>query len=387
MDPAIRQLLAVVRCRDAGGAEALSAALSAADWGELLRAAEAHRMLGLTFRRSTDFCRDAPPPSAQSALSAAYRASSTRALRQEARLLDVITRLDAAGVPAVPLKGPLLSTLVYGEAGLRYSSDLDVLVRVDDFPTAARTLAASGWCPASQAQVAQHGFLEEAECELLLEHPGTGLFLELHWRTGSRFGHASLPAEPLIARAEPCELLGRSVRCLRDDDHFLVLCMHGATHVWGHLELIGTVAELLTQGRVADWGDLLRRARALGCRRRVLVAAALARGLAGVILPEAVEAELAGDEGAERLARQAAAALEAVPGPRSSRRRLYDLVWQSACLDSTPARLRHLLARVFVPGVVDLDWMPLPRPLFGVYYVLRPLRLMAQHARGAVRSG
>jgi len=344
-------------------------------------------MLAILFRRTTDYCRGEAPPSAQSALSAAYRASSIRALRQEARLLDVITRLDAAGIPAVPLKGALLSRLVYGDAGLRYSSDLDVLVRAADFPIAARTLAASGWRPASRTQIEQHGFLEDAECEVLLEHRATGLFLELHWRTGSRFGHASLPAEPLIAKAELCDLLGRAVHCLRDDDHFLVLCMHGATHVWGHLELISTISEFFVQDRIADWGELLRRARALGCRRRVLVGAALARGLAGVVLPEAVETELAGDEGAERLARQAAAALEAVPGPRSSRRRLHDLVWQSASLDSAPARLWHLLTRVFVPGGLDLDWMPLPRPLSGVYYVLRPLRLLAQHARGAVRSG
>ncbi len=344
-------------------------------------------MLALTFRRTTDFWRGEPPPFAQDALSAAYRASSTRALRQEARLLDVITRLDAVGIAAVPLKGPTLSTLVYGDAGLRYSSDLDVLVSAADFPLAARTLAASGWRPASPAQVAQHDVLEDAECELLLEHAGTGLFLELHWRTGSRFGHASLPAEPLIARAEPCELLGCAVRCLRDDDNVLVLCMHGATHVWGHLELISTIAEFFVLDRIADWGELLARARALGCRRRVLVAAALARGLAGAVLPEAVETGLAQDPGAERLAQRAAAALEAVPGPRSSRRRLHDLVWASASLDSTSARLWHLLTRVFIPGSVDMDWVPLPRPLFGVYYVLRPLRLLAQHARGTVRSG
>ena len=156
--------------------------------------------------------------------------------------------------------------------------------------------------------------LEAAECELLLEHAGTGLFLELHWRTGPRFAHASFPAEPLIAAARPCELLGREIACLSDDDHFLVLCVHGATHRWDRLELVCTIAEFIVAGLVADWPALLRRAAALECRRRVLVAAALARGLAGAALPPPVAAALAADRGAEDLALAAAADLRAASG-------------------------------------------------------------------------
>ena len=344
-------------------------------------------MAALLFRRTTDHCREAPPPPALGALAGACRAGSTRALRQEVRLLDALTCLDGVGIAAVPFKGPLLSKLAYGDAGLRYSSDLDVLVSAADLPKAARTLEAAGWRVVSQDQLALHGFLEDAECELLLEHTATGLFLELHWRTGPRIAHASIPAEPLIGRAEPCELLGRPIRCLRHDDHFLVLCLHGATHVWDHLELVATIAEFFARELAGDWVELLRRACALGCRRRVLIAAALARGLAGVTLPAAVERALAADPGAGRLAQQAAAQLEAVPGPRSLLRRLRSLYWQSAALDTTPARLRHLAARVLVPGGRELDWMPMPRPRSGVYYVLRPLRLATEYARGTARSG
>jgi hypothetical protein len=383
-DSAILQLVAVTRCRDGADGAALAAALDAADWAALLRAAEAHGMLGLVHRRTADHCPDVVPSYAAETLVAAYRGGATRGLRQEARLRAVVERLREASIPSVPFKGPTLAQLVYGDVALRYASDLDVLVGAADVTQAVEALVGAGWRLASPGQTDRHDLLEAAECELLLEHPATGLFLELHWRTGPRLAHASFPAEALIARARPCDLLGGEVACLDDSDHFLVLCLHGATHRWDQLELVCTIAEFIARDLVADWPELLQRAARLECRRRVLVAAALARGLAGVALPPAVAAALAGDPGAERLALAAAADLRPVPGPLSGARRLLGIVWQSAVLDTPGERLRHLVARTVVPGGRDLDWLAVPRPLSGAYYLVRPLRLAAQYARRAV---
>ena len=386
-DPTILCLLAVARCRDGAGEEALGSLLGAADWDALLGAAEAHGMLGLLYRRTAVCCPGVVPRRASAALAAAYRAAATRGLRQEVRLRDVIEVLEAAGVACVPFKGPTLAHLVYGDVAMRYATDLDLLVATADVARAAEALVGAGWRLASQGQTAQHDVLEAAECELLLEHAGTGLFLELHWRTGPRFAHASFPAEPLIAAARPCELLGREIACLSDDDHFLVLCVHGATHRWDRLELVCTIAEFIVAGLVADWPALLRRAAALECHRRVLVAAALARGLAGAALPPPVAAALAADRGAEDLALAAAAELRAQPGPRTGRRRLGGIVWQAMVLDTPAARARHLIARVLVPGGRDLDWLTVPRSLRVAYYLFRPLRLAAEYLRKAARTG
>jgi hypothetical protein len=384
-DPVILGLVAVARCRDQAGAAALSSVLKAADWDALLRAAEAHGMLGILHRRTADHCPGVVPARAAEALTAGYRACATRGLRQEARMLEVIDHLRESGIPCVPFKGPALARLVYGDVALRYATDLDVLVAMSDVARAVEVLMGSGWRLASQVQTDQHDLLEAAECELLLEHIATGLFLELHWRTGPRFAHASFAAEPLIARARPCELLGREVTCLRDSDHFLVLCVHGATHRWDQLELVCTIAEFIGGDLVSDWATLLDRAGRLECRRRVLVAAALARGLVGVDLPPAVVAGLADDPGVERLALAVAADLRAVPRPLAGVRRLRSIAWQAAALDTPGERLRHLIARVFVPGGRDLDWLTVPRSLAGVYYLLRPLRLAAQYAGRAFR--
>jgi len=52
------------------------------------------------------------------------------------------------------------------------------------------------------------------------------------------------------------------------------------------------------------------------------------------------------------------------------------LRWQAAALDTRPDRIRHLVARVFVPGAGDWDAVHLPRGMRWLYYLVRPLRLM-----------
>src|SRR5262245_21531123 len=40
----------------------------------------------------------------------------------------VVERLAQEGIPALPLKGPQLATILYGDSGLRMTNDVDVLV-------------------------------------------------------------------------------------------------------------------------------------------------------------------------------------------------------------------------------------------------------------------
>jgi hypothetical protein len=384
---ALRVLEACARARGATGAAALAEALHGVDWGSLVSAAASHGMHGILYRRLADWCPDSVPAEARGRLLSLQQAAGRRGLRQEARLLDVLDRLAEHGIRAVPFKGPILAELVYADVSMRVCSDLDVLVGAREVAAARAVLLAAGWRVAGLTRPAGPSLLQTAECELVLEHPASGLYLELHWRTGPRFARASFPAEPLVARAVELDLLGRRVPCLRDDDHVLVLSVHGATHCWDRLELVCTAAEFIAQGRVGDWGLLLRRARALGCRRRLLIACALARDDAGVALPDALDAALRGDAGATHLARQATARRAAIIRPRAPGARVADLVWQAAALDGPSDRVRHLLGRVLTPGARDRDWVHLPSALSAAYYLVRPARLASQYARPPVRRG
>ena len=66
------------------------------------------------------------------------------AMAHEALLSRVHDALSPVGIRAVPLKGIALSHVAHGDAGIRRTSDLDVLVAPDRFEEAVERLVSSG---------------------------------------------------------------------------------------------------------------------------------------------------------------------------------------------------------------------------------------------------
>src|SRR5439155_13227872 len=58
------------------------------------------------------------------------------------RLLDLFGEAD---IPLIPLRGPVLGSLLYGDVAARECSDLDILVRRADLARAKETLVAAGY--------------------------------------------------------------------------------------------------------------------------------------------------------------------------------------------------------------------------------------------------
>ena len=59
--------------------------------------------------------------------------------------LEVLDRLEAAGIRALPLKGSLLARQLYGDIAARSSIDIDVLVAPNDLSNAVAAVAELGW--------------------------------------------------------------------------------------------------------------------------------------------------------------------------------------------------------------------------------------------------
>ena len=74
---------------------------------------------------------DALHPHLRDYLATQRQRSAARVTLLMQDLEDVLAALAAAGIQALPLKGSLLSTQYYPEAGLRPMNDLDLLVRRD----------------------------------------------------------------------------------------------------------------------------------------------------------------------------------------------------------------------------------------------------------------
>ncbi len=56
-------------------------------------------------------------------------------------LNQLIKALSTAGVDALTLKGPVLAFSLFGDIGMRHSSDLDLMINADDLHKSIEILA------------------------------------------------------------------------------------------------------------------------------------------------------------------------------------------------------------------------------------------------------
>jgi hypothetical protein len=234
------------------------------DWHALLETARAQDVTPLLYSIVHD--RNLCPPQIEHALRLDYYSNVSRSVRFLCALEDVLRRLTAAGVPVILLKGTALAETVYGDAALRPASDIDLLVRQVDMPTALNVLSSSGYQKA-QADLYPGYVTTYGNQVTVVKVDGPKVPVELHWslirppyyqRTISMdwFWQTS---RPLYIGDVSTLILGPEAQLLHSCAHIL---QHGgcgkAKQIWLH-----DLAEMIHvhHARI-DWDQLLVRAQA-----------------------------------------------------------------------------------------------------------------------------
>jgi hypothetical protein len=157
--------------------EQLETLLARVDWSDLGELLGQSRLLPTLGPRIVASAGDRVDPGFRAAASEAVEAVR----RQDALLLLMGQRLEetlrARGIATAPLKGPALGEELYGEAGRRLSSDIDLLVPAERLGEAAEAAASLGYEEATDP-VGEDGL---PLLHLAMPHPELPA-VELHWR-------------------------------------------------------------------------------------------------------------------------------------------------------------------------------------------------------------
>ena len=370
MTPESDLLLACARRFVAGGeaGEVLRAFCRGFDWEVLLAMAERHGMTALLNHELDDVC----PEQIPAELRARFGRQARSNLIHTAVLARVLDLLDRNGIPAVPLKGPALAVLAYGDLTLRSFSDLDLLIPRNDVARAMELLAGmwfrleSGlhWSCASAC-------LRSKEGELSFRRAGDGVRLDLHWRLLPDYFASSLDGERVWEHLGAMRLAGRDVPALSTEDLLLFLCAHGSKHRWECLGWLCDVALLLQRGEI-DWPLLIALARDQHIERIVLLGLRLACDLLGSPLPDAVRQAIDRDGMVTKLVDEVLATIFL---PRAEASPVKDGLLNLRMLERASDKLRFLRGLLITPTEAEWRRLLLPPALFFLYYPYRLARL------------
>jgi hypothetical protein len=350
------------------------------DWNFLITTAHRHGVLPLVYRTLGRIVPDDVPAPAMRRLRNAFHANATRNLFLTAELIRLIDLLSAADIPCIPYKGPALASLLYGDVSLRQFTDLDIIVPVEDVARATALIVSLDYRPVEAMSERRLRACTRTQKDIRLVR-GDGLInLEVHWGITTDKDPIRIRPQLLWENLRTCSMAGRSVQTLTPEDLLLILCIHGAKHLWERLGWLCDVAEIVRSHEKLEWNRVLDTARAVGAERILYLGLALASELLGADPPAKVVQAIQTDTVAKPLTEQVKGWLLSEPAVALDlgERERYFMRLREHSADRLLVALKQ--ATVFLALTSrDREALPLPQFLTWSLYLLRPVRLIGEY--------
>jgi hypothetical protein len=318
--------------------------------------------------------RPSVPPDILSALS--QYGDSTRARNEilADELMAILAMLAERGVMALPFKGPVLATLLYGDLTARAPGDLDLLVRLHDVTTTCDVLVSRGYRDLAAGRAltdVQHRLYRQYQCEYQFIRDRDSIVVEPHWAAAARTRGIDLDYDAQFDRAQTVTFRGMPIRVHAPEDLLLFLCIHGGKHRWARLSWIRDVAALIARSEALGLHveAAVERARRAGCLRFILLGLEVARQVLGVALPAGLDPRIAADR---RLSGLVASVVGRLLEPaRADAHEFRVDPFTLRAHDRVVGRVRHVTRTLLMPRREHLALVALPGRLAWLYYPLR----------------
>jgi hypothetical protein len=283
--------------RAAGWARVEALLSEALDWDYILEASIRHGVAPL-LHRALDELRASGgqakvPVEFAAELRRLYEHNGIRNQRLYSVLRDILGSFGRAGVEALGLKDVQLVPEVYLNPALRPMGDIDLLVRREDWESAASCLGGLGFSPLPSADApfarryafAQH-FRREAD-DVWVDLQWN--VLELEWDIYGE-GSFTYEARQMWDHAEVISFDGCELLVPSPEQMLFHLCLHLEGHRYAELILFTDVAELLrTYESEFEWDTFVSLVRAYGAESSVWHVLNLTQHLLGTVLPADLE--------------------------------------------------------------------------------------------------
>ena len=362
-----------------GRSAAESLARRVNDWGLVTRQARLHGLLPLIHRSLASLEPGSVPPVTLEQASSYARGVAWRNLAMTHELLRVLRLLDARGIGVLNLKGPALAALVYGDLALREFNDLDLLVRRGDLMGARQMLEQEGYVVRTSMGPGQAAAQMDFEYHIPLYRQESQTALELHWGISKKSYAYPQLTDWWWAERHTLRLAGEDVHTLSPEAQLLFLCLHGSKHGWRSLGWVCDVAELVRFSSSVDLDRVTRQAAASGVQRMLALGLLLASRLFEAPVPAA---RIPLFDHPQTLALASEAEVRLGTNVYELASMADELSYQARLRERLGDRVRFFIRAATTPNVSDLELVALPPRLKGLYYLVKPVRLMAKWALG-----
>jgi hypothetical protein len=196
----------LVACCSVGSADRIRQILSRPlDWRRMLALVDYHRVVPQVYGELSALSHLVPAQPLD-ALRLRYQDNARKALWFTAELVRILGHLEAAGIEALPFKGPVLAETLYGEVTQRQFGDLDILILPADVPKAKAALLGLGYACEPDLRPTEELAYIASGCGYVFHGPAGQNLLDLQWRIVPRFYSIDFEVADFFKRAGKIDL-------------------------------------------------------------------------------------------------------------------------------------------------------------------------------------
>ena len=354
------------------------------DWNRFVGLCEWHNVVSLVYRTLPAVCPGEIPLAAMNRLRSLYQGNTARALILTSELSRILRALDSCGIPAYPFKGPALSVMLYGDPARRQSRDLDILIPKEELHKAMRVLDTLGYKAQNELDGARLTAHRRTEYETAFFRRDGKFTVELQWAVVPGFFGFNHEKLDIWSNIKKQTGNGFAFPVLPPEETLLLLCVHGAKHLWCKLGWVCDVAGLLSAETPPDFQRTLELAQRSGVTRLLMLGLLLAERLVGAHLYEDISARIDADLMVACLARKVREVIARSPVNPDVDPRRYLFYLKS----KERRRDQILFAGRLMATLAAGEWNPsvLPDMLSPLYYLFRPLHMAGRHSGPILRA-
>ena len=345
------------------------------DWDELVNTARRHEVLPLFYWQLKNVCPELVPPDVLVQLRSNFNANAKRNLALTAKLLKLIKLFQQLGIPIIPFKGSVLAISVYKNLGLREFIDLDILVPEQFVLESSKLLKLQGYKPQFNISDDQISNYAKVNNEQAFWHEEQQVAVDLHWELLPK----PFPSYSALAWSskEQVYLRSTAVQSISAETLLLFLCAHGAKHSWSHLKFLIDIAELIRSRPDLNWDLIEEQSEKLGSKKVLFLGLYLCQELLGTVLPDSLVRQLQANQLIKKLALRVQQQAF-LPNDQANNAFGNDDIYIGTL--SFKEQLWLYFRVLVAPTPIELTMISLPRWLFSLYYLLRPIRLFIKYA-------
>jgi hypothetical protein len=291
-------------------------------------------------------------------------------------VLNIILLFKRKDIDVIPFKGLMTAQGLYGDIGLRFFSDIDLLVKKDKASEAWFLLKKNGFKPELDLNIHQIKKYIDVEDNISFFNKKK-ITMELHWEMSGTYLPNPLVFEDIEDRLKTITIEKQRIKDISPEDLLIYLCIHGAKHGWEYLEQICSVSELLKTKKDLDWSLVETLSAKWRCSNILLLGLNLAKVLFKAPLPGEIslkirENKMIMDISQTVLNNMFNSHHESLSFLRPERFANLHIKIKDQLFD----KILYFLRLAFRPTKKEWLYFPVWAPLSFTHYLLRPIRLI-----------